>query len=107
MYTDSGSMKIKIIVLKIGGRLPPIIKDVEAEKDEYVQCTLYKGCPIVGTGFLVDLATSKQKTPFLSLYAETGFLPFKGTVRPDWICMIVVSLESPLKGHQPLYVFNF
>jgi hypothetical protein len=32
---------------------------------------------------------------------------FKGTVRPDWICMRVVSLESTLKGHQPLYVFNF
>jgi hypothetical protein len=26
----------------------------------------------------------------------------KGTVRPDLICMRVVSLESPLKGHQPL-----
>jgi len=26
----------------------------------------------------------------------------KGTVRPDWICMRVVSLKSPLKGHQPL-----
>ncbi len=26
----------------------------------------------------------------------------KGTVRPDWICMRVVSLESPLKAHQPL-----
>ena len=32
---------------------------------------------------------------------------FKGTVRPDWICMRVVSLKSPLKGHQPLYVYNF
>ncbi len=32
---------------------------------------------------------------------------FKGTVRPDWICMRVVSLENPLKGHQPLYVINF
>ncbi len=31
----------------------------------------------------------------------------KGTVRPDWICMRVVSMERPLKGHQPLYVFNF
>jgi hypothetical protein len=31
----------------------------------------------------------------------------KGTVRPDWICMRVISLESPLKGHQPLHVFNF
>ncbi len=30
-----------------------------------------------------------------------------GTVQPDWICMRVVSLKSPLKGHQPLYVFNF
>ncbi len=30
------------------------------------------------------------------------------SVRPDWICMRVVSLESPLKGHQPLQVcFNF
>ncbi len=31
----------------------------------------------------------------------------KGTVRPDWICMRVVSLESPLKGHQPLYILYF
>jgi hypothetical protein len=30
-----------------------------------------------------------------------------GTVRPDWICMRVVSLKSPSKGHQPLYVYNF
>jgi hypothetical protein len=29
-------------------------------------------------------------------------IPFIGTVRPDWICMRVVSLESPLKAHQPL-----
>jgi hypothetical protein len=42
-----------------------------------------------------------------------GFSPrtithrFKGTVRPGWICMRVVPLESPLKGHQPLYVFDF
>ncbi len=31
----------------------------------------------------------------------------KGTVRPDWICMRVVPLESPLKGHQPLYGLDF
>ncbi len=31
---------------------------------------------------------------------------YKGTVRPDGIYMRVVSLESPLKGHQPLYVLN-
>jgi hypothetical protein len=35
------------------------------------------------------------------------FSHLKGTVRPDWICLRVVSLKSPLKGHQPLYVFNF
>ncbi len=35
--------------------------------------------------------------------------PFKGTVRPDWICMRVVPLERPGKGHQPLdfLFFNF
>ncbi len=33
--------------------------------------------------------------------------PLKGTVWQDWICMRVVSLKSPLKGHQPLYVFYF
>ncbi len=32
---------------------------------------------------------------------------FKGTVRPDWIWMRVVPLDSPLKGHQPLRVFDF
>ncbi len=32
---------------------------------------------------------------------------FKGTVRPDWICIRVVSLVGLLKGHQPLYVLNF
>jgi hypothetical protein len=30
------------------------------------------------------------------------FKYFKGTVRPDWICMRVVSLECPLEAHQPL-----
>ncbi len=38
---------------------------------------------------------------------QTIFSPFKGTVRPDWICMRVVPLESPLKGHQPLFFFDF
>ncbi len=32
---------------------------------------------------------------------------FKGTVRPDWICMRVVSLDRPWKEHQPPYVFVF
>ena len=39
--------------------------------------------------------------------AEGDYYRFKGTVRPDWICMRVVPLESPLKGHQLLYVLIF
>ncbi len=31
----------------------------------------------------------------------------KGTVRPDWIILRVVSLERPWKRHQPLQVFDF
>jgi hypothetical protein len=34
-------------------------------------------------------------------------LLLKGSIWPDWICMGVVPLESHLKGHQPLYVFDF
>jgi hypothetical protein len=49
-----------------------------------------------------------------SVKETCGFLPvglepmsdisvaLKGTVRPDWICMRVVSLKSPLKAHKPL-----
>jgi hypothetical protein len=36
-----------------------------------------------------------------------GCTNIKGTVRPDWICMRVVSLESPLKAHKPLWGLNF
>ncbi len=32
---------------------------------------------------------------------------FKGTVWHDCISLRVVSLDRPLKGHQPLYVFDF
>ncbi len=32
---------------------------------------------------------------------------FKGTFQPDWICMRVVPLDRPGKGHQPLYVLDF
>ncbi len=47
--------------------------------------------------------------PILLSNMSAGFwdIGFKGTVQPDWICMRVVPLESPLKGHQPLYVFDF
>jgi hypothetical protein len=34
-------------------------------------------------------------------------LQIKGTVGPDRISLRVVSLDRPLKGHQPLYVFDF
>ncbi len=32
---------------------------------------------------------------------------FDGTVRPDWICMRVVSLDGALKSHQPLKFLDF
>jgi hypothetical protein len=32
---------------------------------------------------------------------------FKGTNRPGWISLRVVSLHRPLNGHQSLYVFDF
>ncbi len=32
---------------------------------------------------------------------------FKGTVRPDWICMRVVPLDRRCKIHQSLYVVDF
>jgi hypothetical protein len=44
---------------------------------------------------------------YKTLKSLRPYLAFKGTVRPDWICMRVISLESPLKRHQPLHVFNF
>jgi hypothetical protein len=44
---------------------------------------------------------------WLSFQLMIFLTSFKGTVRPDWICMRVLPLESPLKGYQPLYVFDF
>ncbi len=37
----------------------------------------------------------------------TYFISFKGNARPDWICMRVVLLDRPWKGHQPGYRFFF
>ena len=31
----------------------------------------------------------------------------KGTIRPGWISLRMVSLDRPQKGHPPLYVFDF
>jgi hypothetical protein len=53
---------------------------------------------VPGFSFMLHLTRADLTWPYAG---DTG------TVRPDWICMRVVSLESPLKGHQPLYVFNF
>jgi hypothetical protein len=51
---------------------------------------------------------SGSATLCISFFRDSkNVIVFKGTVRPDWICMRVISLESPLKGHQPLHVFNF
>ncbi len=50
---------------------------------------------------------SKKNLKKFSAVIFFQFLVIKGTVRPDWICMRVVPLESPLKGYHPLYVFDF
>jgi hypothetical protein len=54
---------------------------------------LWKG---VGAGGI----TRPPLTPHPISQRSVG-ISFKGTVRPDWICMRVLSLESPLKGHKP------
>ncbi len=51
-----------------------------------------------------DSPVSKEKILFFWFFKN---VLFKGTVRPDWICMRVVPLDSPLKGLQPLNVFDF
>jgi hypothetical protein len=55
---------------------------------------------------IYTIKKSTNKSPNVQIVKGQSSL-FKGTVRPDWIRMRVVLLESPLKGHQPLYVFNF
>ncbi len=51
------------------------------------------------------------RTPsiFKHIFFSFNLFCFKGTrtVRPDWICMRVVPLDRPLKGNQPVYVFDF
>ncbi len=44
---------------------------------------------------------------FFTLFNFFSQKYLKVTIRPDWICMRVVPLESPLKWHWPLYVFDF
>ena len=55
----------------------------------------------------VAVFTNGEHIFFTNASTAGSSYSFKGTVRPDWICMRVVSLKSHLKGHQPLYVFNF
>ncbi len=54
---------------------------------------------------LVDLKLPEGYYVDLCYFLERKTI--KGTVRPDWISLRVVSLDRPLKGHQPLYVFDF
>ncbi len=50
----------------------------------------------------------RKSTNFKIEAKKFSFLcTFKGTVRPDWICMRVLPLDRPWKGHQPLKVFLF
>jgi hypothetical protein len=64
---------------------------------------------ITQTPFLQQCAVEEffkfRKNRMLSIMCQACL--FKGTVRPDWICMRVLPLESPLKGYQPLNVFDF
>ncbi len=55
----------------------------------------------------IHLLTAFSLFPLPVNETGTAFKYFKGTVRPDWICMRVVSMESLLKGHQPLWVIIF
>jgi hypothetical protein len=73
LCTDIGRTKRKIIVLKIGGRLPPIITDVEVARGIYVQATR----AVPRYSLFSRSCHIKTEALFLSLSAETGFLPFK------------------------------
>ncbi len=64
-------------------------------------------CESSGKWFHNHLGFQPWRTPARHEEWIFSFFCFEGTVRPDWICMRVVSLESPLKGHQPLQVLNF
>jgi hypothetical protein len=55
----------------------------------------------------IEIVQNSKSKPKKFSFLCTFKYALKGTVRPDWICMRVVPLESPLKGHQPLYVFDF
>ncbi len=63
-----------------------------------------QGAPAVELYWETDDSTQPDRPDTENIAKKTTF---KGTVRPDWICIRVVSLENPLKGHKPLYVFNF
>ncbi len=56
---------------------------------------------------LVGNSSLQYRQFILRFYLALNVPTFKGTVRSDWIWMRVVPLESSLKGHQLLYVFDF
>jgi hypothetical protein len=86
-------------------------QNVISEKSKFYPQVLKKHELFLTTGFKNGLPIRvHQVGHYFGLLARLELkinLSFKGTVRPDWICMRVVSLKSPLKGHQPLYVLNF
>jgi hypothetical protein len=72
----------------------------------HIQRIQGKCLSVYGTANLGSFAVQKIISEDAKRY-KTVYISVKGTVWPDWISLRVVSLESPLKGHQLLYVFNF
>jgi hypothetical protein len=58
-------------------------------------------------GYILTRLQHRAHQPVKHKHRENEKMKVKGTVWPDWICMRVVPLESPLKGHQPLYILDF
>jgi hypothetical protein len=63
--------------------------------------------PYAGVDYNLTLCALQSRLQHIYHVQPYARVDLKGTVRPDWICMRVVSLDSPLKEHQMLYVFKF
>ncbi len=75
-------------------------------KKTFALDTVYSAYPVDCGGLLARWSGNFSRNTHVSAIIRRSET-FKGTVQPDWICMRVVPLESPLKGHQPLYDFDF
>ncbi len=79
----------------------PGVRDLDDPAD--LLCDLNPGLDRRGGREAASASTQNPRVEIIKYsFQKYIFSSFKGTVRPDWICMRVVSLESPLKAHQPL-----